>query len=70
MVKSVPDTICNLNSLLLLALPNNPQLTSIPVCIKDLPMLGFLNVYQSNVKIPKELEGILEPEGDGCYYVV
>jgi len=70
MVKSVPDSICNLTSLLLLALPNNPQLTTIPACIKDLPMLGFLNVSGSNVKLPEELKDVLHEEGDGYYYVV
>jgi hypothetical protein len=70
MVKSVPDSICNLTSLLMLSFPNNPQLTTIPVCIKDLPMLGFLNVSGSNVKIPEELEDVLHEEGDGYYYVV
>jgi hypothetical protein len=70
MVKSVPDSICNLTSLLLLALPNNPQLTTIPTCVKDLPMLGFLNVSGSNVKLPEELKDVLHEEGDGYYYVV
>jgi hypothetical protein len=70
MVKSVPNSICNLTSLLLLALPNNPQLTTIPTCIKDLPMLGFLNVSGSNVKLPEELKDVLHEEGDGYYYVV
>jgi len=74
MVKSVPDSICNLKNLLMLSFPNNPQLTSIPVCIKDLPMLGFLNLNGSNVKIPKELEDILEEDpddkGKGFYFVV
>jgi hypothetical protein len=70
MVKSVPNSICNLTSLLLLALPNNPQLTTIPTCVKDLPMLGFLNVSGSNVKLPEELKDVLHEEGDGYYYVV
>ena len=71
-VKSVPDSICNLKDLLLLSLPNNPQLTTLPVCIKDLPMLGFLNINGSNVTIPEELKDVLEQEGDsqGYYYVV
>jgi hypothetical protein len=69
-VKSVPDSICNLKDLLLLSLPNNPQLTTLPVCIKDLPMLGFLNVSGSNVKLPEELKDILHEEGEGYYYVV
>ena len=70
MVKSIPDSICNLKSVLLLSFPNNPQLTSIPSCIKDLPMLGFLNVSGSNVKLPEELKDILHEEGEGYYYVV
>ena len=70
MVKSIPDSICNLKSVLLLSFPNNPQLTSIPSCIKDLPMLGFLNVSGSNVKLPEELKDILQEEGEGYYYVV
>jgi hypothetical protein len=71
-VKSVPDSICNLKDLLLLSLPNNPQLTTLPVCIKDLPMLGFLNINGSNITIPEELKDVLEQEGDsqGYYYVV
>ena len=71
-VKSVPDSICNLKELLLLSLPNNPQLTTLPVCIKDLPMLGFLNINGSNITIPEELKDVLEQEGDsqGYYYVV
>ena len=70
MVKSIPDSICNLKSVLLLSFPNNPQLKSIPSCIKDLPMLGFLNVSGSNVKLPEELKDILQEEGEGYYYVV
>jgi len=71
-VKSVPDSICNLKDLLLLSLPNNPQLTTLPVCIKDLPTLGFVNINGSNVTIPEELKDVLELEGDkeGYYFVV
>ena len=71
-VKSVPNSICNLKELLLLSLPNNPQLTTLPVCIKDLPMLGFVNINGSNVTIPEELKDVLELEGDkeGYYFVI
>ena len=70
MVKSVPDSICNLKEVTLLAFPNNPNLKSVPACIKDLPMLSFLNLQGSNPKIPEELKAVLEEEGDGYYYVV
>ena len=70
MVKSVPDSICNLKEVTLLAFPNNPNLKSVPACLKDLPMLSFLNLQGSNPEIPEELKAVLEEEGDGYYYVV
>lgn len=70
MVKSIPDTICNLKNVNLLAFPNNPDLKTLPECIKDLPMLGFLNLSGSNPELPEALKAVLAEEGDGYYYVL
>lgn len=70
MVRSIPDSICNLKSVTLLAFPNNPDLKSLPVCIKDLPMLSFLNLSGSKPELPEALKEVLQEEGDGYYYVL
>jgi hypothetical protein len=70
MVKTIPDSICNLKNVTLLAFPNNPDLKSLPACIKDLPMLSFLNLQGSNPTLPEELKEVLSEEGEGYYYVV
>lgn len=68
MVKSLPDSICNLKNVFMLSFPNNPDLKALPECIKDLPMISFLNVSGSNPEIPQGLKDVLMEEGDGYYY--
>lgn len=71
--KSLPTTVCNLKSLFLLSLPNNPDLKTLPACIKDLPLLTFVSLAGSKPDIPEELMANLMPDEDdkeGMYYVV
>jgi hypothetical protein len=71
-VDEVPDTLCNCNQLTLLALPNNPNLKSIPACVGDFENLAFINLKDSNknVHIPEELKSKLDDQGDGFYYIM
>lgn len=71
-VAELPESICNLKNLTLLALPNNPGLKSIPSCVKDFDNLTFINLTQGNpnINIPEDLRSKLEDQGDGFYYVM
>ena len=71
-VDEVPETLCNCNQLTLLALPNNPNLKSIPACVGDFENLAFINLKDSNknVHIPEELKSKLDDQGDGFYYIM
>ena len=63
-IDEIPDSICQLDSLLFFAAPNNPQLRSIPECIVNLPNLTFVNLNKCpNVKVPKALEEFAEGAG-------
>ncbi len=68
-INEIPDSICELKKLSILALQNNRELKSIPECIISLrPILTFLNLSNCSpdIKIPEE---IVEYEmGDGNYY--
>lgn len=70
-VKSIPNSVCNLKNLFLLALPNNPELKTLPACIKDLSMLSFINLQGSNPTLPEELKNVLSKEDDdGMYFLL
>jgi hypothetical protein len=66
-IDKVPDAICQMQSLMILAVPNNPELKSLPDCIMNIPRLTFVNVNRSpNVKVPQALEAFAE--GGGFYH--
>ena len=69
--KTLPDSVCQLKNLNFLALPSNKDLVSLPECIKELPLLAFINLkdVNSNIKIPQGLKDRLEDEGHGFYYL-
>jgi hypothetical protein len=67
-VKSVPDTICDLEKLEFLALINNPKLTNIPECVVNLPNLMFINLTASpNVQIPDAMRQKGNDMGGGMW---
>lgn len=58
-VVSLPDTICNLQKLQFLSLPDNPELQKLPDCIADLPRLSIINLKGSNRDaLPESLQNI------------
>lgn len=64
MVSSIPESICELQDLVFLALPDNRELKTIPSCIINLPKLTFFNVNRCpNVVVPKEFEQYLDEDG-------
>jgi hypothetical protein len=69
--KTLPDEVCQLKNLNFLALPNNKDLQSLPECIKELPLLAFINLkdVNPNINIPQGLKDSLEDEGMGFYYL-
>jgi len=68
MISSVPENICELKNLTLLAFPNNEELKSIPECVANLPNFTFLNVNGCpNVQVPEKLEAY--NEGNGYYHI-
>lgn len=62
-VKSLPNTIGNLKNLSFLALPDNPQLASIPDSILQLDNLMFVNLKGSNVKLSDAFLNTFGEEG-------
>ena len=62
-IKKLPDTICDLKELKIIALPNNQELRSLPECMGNMgEQLTFLSLMGcSNVKIPQNLEQYREP---------
>lgn len=67
-VKSVPDTICELEKLRFLALINNPKLTNIPECVVNLPNIYFVNLKGSpNVQIPEAMKQKGNDMGGGMW---
>ena len=47
-VSKIPESICNLQKLQFLSLPDNPNLQKLPDCIASLPNLSVVNVKNSN----------------------
>lgn len=53
-VSEVPSNICELKKLQYLAFPNNPELTTLPECIADLPEITVVNCRGSeNLEFPQ-----------------
>lgn len=58
-VVSLPDSICNLQKLQFLSLPDNPELQKLPDCIADLPRLSIINLKGSNKDaLPERLQNV------------
>ena len=58
-VLSLPDSICNLQKLQFLSLPDNPELQRLPDCISELPRLSIINLKGSNKDaLPESLQNI------------
>jgi hypothetical protein len=66
-VKSLPDTIGQLTNLSFLALPDNPNLASVPDAILKLPKLSFINLKGSKPKLSDEFIKTFGEEGNGFY---
>ena len=47
-VSKFPESICNLEKLQFLSLPDNPQLQMLPSCLANLPKLTVINLKNSN----------------------
>lgn len=64
LVSEIPDSICQLKNLRYLSLPNNKELTSLPMCVKDLPNLKLINYKGSDkLKIPEEITSKIKAWG-------
>ena len=57
-VKKFPESICNLDKLQFLSLPDNPGLQMLPSCLANLPRLTVINLKNSNASsvIPDSLK--------------
>jgi hypothetical protein len=64
LLSEIPDSICQLKDLRYLSLPNNKELKTLPMCIKDLPNLKLINYKGSdNLKIPEEITSKIKSWG-------
>jgi len=70
-IKTLPNSIGELQNLNFLALPSNKDLQAVPESVAEIPGLAFINLKDSNpnVKIPPRLKEKLSDEGGGFYYV-
>jgi hypothetical protein len=70
MVKTLPDSIGNLQNLSFLSLPDNKNLVSLPESISNLDSLSFINLKGANpnIKISEKLKERMLDQGDGFYY--
>ena len=67
-ISSLPESICELEKMVFIAVPDNRELKSIPECVLNLPNLTFLNVNRCpNVTVPKGFEPF--HTGDGFYHM-
>ena len=58
-VLSLPDSICNLQKLQFLSLPDKPELQRLHDCISELPRLSIINLKGSNKDaLPESLQNI------------
>lgn len=52
-IREVPTEVCQLNQLEFVGFMNNPELTSIPECLGNMPNIYFMNIDGSpNIKLP------------------
>ena len=62
-VASIPDSICNLQKLQFLSLPENPNLQRLPECIGSMPRLSVVNIKGSNQNaIPVSLQARVDTD--------
>ena len=64
-VSSIPENIGDLEKLSFLSLPNNPNLTSLPSSVLDLPSILFVNLTNSNPTLPEGFNDRFTEEGGG-----
>ena len=62
-VASIPESICNLQKLQFLSLPENPNLQKLPECIGSMPRLSVINIKGSNKNsIPESLQARVDAD--------
>jgi hypothetical protein len=62
-VASMPESICNLQKLQFLSLPENPNLQKLPECIGSMPRLSVINIKGSNKNsIPESLQARVDTD--------
>lgn len=66
-VSSIPEEVGQLSNLSFLALPDNPNLESIPSSVLNLPNLMFINLKGSEPKLPEGFQDKFNNEGSGFY---
>lgn len=66
-VRRIPKEIGSLQKLSFLALPDNPNLESIPSSILNLPNLMFVNLKGSEPSLPEGFNNSFNNEGSGFY---
>lgn len=70
-VRTLPEEIGQIDSLMFLTLQNNPNLVSLPESLADLDFLELISLSGSNpnVQIPERLRRKMMEEGDGFYHI-
>jgi hypothetical protein len=62
-VASMPESMCNLQKLQFLSLPENPNLQKLPECIGSMPRLSVVNIKGSNKNaIPESLQARVDTD--------
>lgn len=67
-VKTLPKEIGNLQNLTFLSLPDNPNMKELPSGVLNLPALMFINLKNSNPKLPEGFEKHFQSEGGSPFY--
>jgi len=70
-VEYLPESIGNCQELWGLNLPNNKDFKALPQSLMDMPNLSFVNIKESNIKLPKGFQENFEemvPEAPGIWY--
>jgi hypothetical protein len=62
-VASMPESMCNLQKLQFLSLPENPNLQKLPECVGSMPRLSVINIKGSNKNaIPESLQARVDTD--------
>tara|TARA_R110002012_G_scaffold247368_1_gene423052 strand:- start:696 stop:2018 length:1323 start_codon:yes stop_codon:yes gene_type:complete len=56
LLESLPENIDSLQNLQFISIPHNPNMTSLPASLANLPNLEVLNIRGNNIEIPPALE--------------